>query len=213
MRIFFCVLLVLLLLADTIRSQRKGGALTIGLRQIDALLRQLEESEEKGDRRLEKKMDQALKNLTTSVRQIHEKLKAFIASDNETSSDMKSQLESMSEQVSKMETSVKMKMAKPFAVEEAAADEGKTNDKQYDCQEDDVVYMYRKFPDAPAGFKERKTDTWQESQKECAEMEPCKGFTWHQENNHYKKVCSLFSTFTGKVRNRAVSGPKECPNK
>ena len=69
-----------------------------------------------------------------------------------------------------------MKIAKPFAVEEAAADEGKTNEKKYDCQEDDVVYMYRKFPDAPAGFKERKTDTWQECQKECAEMEPCKGF-------------------------------------
>ena len=49
---------------------------------------------------------------------------------------MKSQLESMSEQVSKMETSVKMKMAKPFAVEEAAAGEGKTNEKKYDCQED-----------------------------------------------------------------------------
>ena len=32
-----------------------------------------------------------------------------------------------------------MKMAKPFAVEEAAADEGKTNEKKYDCQEDDVV--------------------------------------------------------------------------
>ena len=62
MRIFFCVLLVLLLLADTIRSQRKGGALTLGLRQIDALLRKLNESEEKGDKRLEKKMDQALKN-------------------------------------------------------------------------------------------------------------------------------------------------------
>ena len=123
------------------------------------------------------------------------------------SSDMKSQLESMSEQVSKMETSVKMKMAKSFAVEEAAAE------KKYDCQEDDVVYMYRKFPDAPAGFKERKTDTWQECRKECAEMEPCKGFTWHKENNRYKKVCSLFSTFNGKVRNRAVSGPKECPNK
>ena len=59
------------------------------------------------------------------------------------SSDMKSQMESMSEQVSKMETSVKTKMAKPLAVEEAAADEGKTNEKKYDCQEDDVVYMYR----------------------------------------------------------------------
>ena len=61
MRIFFCVLLVLLLLADTIRSQRKGGALTLGLRKIDALLRQLNESKEKGDKCLEKKMDQALK--------------------------------------------------------------------------------------------------------------------------------------------------------
>ena len=73
--------------------------------------------------------------------------------------------------------------------------------------------MHRKFPDAPDGFtkKEHKTETWQECQELCAELEPCKGFTWHKKNNHYAKGCSLFSAYKGKMNGTAVSGPKECP--
>merc|ERR1719234_1893841 len=82
--------------------------------------------------------------------------------------------------------------------------------EEYDCEEDGKVYVHRKFPDAPDGYKEEKTDTWQECQKKCAEMEPCKGFTWHKKNNPYKKACSLFSSHSGKIKGTAVSGPKEC---
>merc|ERR1719234_2099494 len=84
-------------------------------------------------------------------------------------------------------------------------------EEEYDCEEDGVVYLHRKFPDKPDGYKEEKTDTWQECQKKCAEMEPCKGFTWHKKNNPYKKACSLFSSYSGKIKGTAVSGPKECP--
>ena len=73
------------------------------------------------------------------------------------------------------------------------------------------MYMHRKFPDAPAGLRYRKTDTWQECQKVCAEVEPCKGFMWHKKNNKYAKLCLLFSTHNGKIKGTAVSGPKECP--
>ena len=71
--------------------------------------------------------------------------------------------------------------------------------------------MYRKFPDAPDGYKGEKTETWQECQELCAELEPCKGFTWHKKNNRFAKACSLFSTHSGKIKGSAVSGPKECP--
>merc|ERR1712212_866109 len=87
-------------------------------------------------------------------------------------------------------------------------------DKEYNCQEEGIVYMYRAFPDAPEGFNEQngRTDTWQECQKRCAEIDPCKGFTWHKENNRYAKQCALFSTYRGKIRgDTTVSGLKECP--
>ena len=86
--------------------------------------------------------------------------------------------------------------------------------EEYNCQEDGVVYMHRKFPDAPVGALERdgKTDTWQECQKRCAEIEQCKGFTWHKESSQYTKYCSLFSSHSGKITGgRTVSGLKECP--
>ena len=39
-------------------------------------------------------------------------------------------------------------------------------EEKYNCQEEGVVYMYRKFHDAPAGLRlHEKTDTWQECQK------------------------------------------------
>merc|ERR1719234_178042 len=83
-------------------------------------------------------------------------------------------------------------------------------EEEYDCEEDGTVYIHRKFPDKPDGYKQQKTDTWQQCQKLCAEMEPCKGFTWHKLNNHYKKACALFSSHSGKIKGTAVSGPKEC---
>ena len=70
--------------------------------------------------------------------------------------------------------------------------------------------MYRKFPDAPDGYKETKTDTWQECQKLCKDIKPCKGFTWHKKNNPYKNWCAHFSSHSGKIKGTAVSGPKEC---
>ena len=73
--------------------------------------------------------------------------------------------------------------------------------------------MYRKFHDAPAGLRlHEKTDTWQECQKNCAKIEQCKGFTWHNENSFYAKSCALFSTHSGKITGaKTVSGLKECP--
>ena len=88
-----------------------------------------------------------------------------------------------------------------------------TRDKEYNCQEEGVVYMYRAFPDAPEGFKEQngRTDTWQECQRRCAEIKECRGFTWHKENNRFSKRCSVFSIYHGKRQDTTVSGPKECP--
>ena len=100
------------------------------------------------------------------------------------------------------------------AVEEEENSEGdddnedKAGEGEYDCEEDGVVYMHRK---APVGYKQKKTETWQECQELCAELEPCKGFTWHKKSNHYAKGCSLFSAYKGKMNGTAVSGPKECP--
>ena len=72
--------------------------------------------------------------------------------------------------------------------------------------------MYRKFPDAPDGYKDEKTETWQECQELCAQLEPCKGFSWHKKNNRWAKACSLFSAHKGKIKfSSVVSGPKECP--
>ena len=91
--------------------------------------------------------------------------------------------------------------------------------EEYNCEEDGVVYMYRKFPDKPYGYKDRKTETWQECQRLCSEMETCKGFTWHNEDTYeveYRKGCSLFSTYEWRATgywwsNTAISGLKECP--
>lgn len=112
MKIFLFVLLGLLLLADTIWVGQGSS--------IDKLLGQMKEAEEKRDGRIENKMDQATKNLNSSVKQMHEKLKAFIASDAEVSNNMKAQFDSIWKQVLKLETSVtnafnlpKMRMAKP----------------------------------------------------------------------------------------------------
>ena len=86
--------------------------------------------------------------------------------------------------------------------------------REYNCQEDGVVYMWRAFPDAPAGYMERdgKTESWEECQKRCGDMEQCKGFTWHKGSSRYSKHCSLFSSHSGKITGgRTVSGLKECP--
>ena len=86
-------------------------------------------------------------------------------------------------------------------------------EEEYKCQEEGVVYMYRRFRNAPAGFKQGKTDTWQECQKSCEEIDQCKGFTWHKENNRYSKACAFFSTHSGKISGKkTVSGLKECSN-
>ena len=105
MRIFLFVLLGLLLLGDTICTLQTKGRRGQGS-SIDKLLDQMMESEEQRDKRIENKMDQAVNNLTTSVRQMHEKLKAFIACDDKVSSIMKAKFDSISKQVSKLETSV-----------------------------------------------------------------------------------------------------------
>ena len=61
------------------------------------------------------------------------------------------------------------------------------------------------------GCAQNKTDTWQECQRRCTEIEQCKGFTWHKKNNRYSKFCSLFSTYNGKIGGQStVSGLKEC---
>ena len=83
--------------------------------------------------------------------------------------------------------------------------------REYDCEEDGVVYTAYYFPDAPEGYKEKKTETWQECQELCAELEPCKGFTWHKKDSHYAKGCSVFSAYKEKINGSAVSGLKECP--
>ena len=81
---------------------------------------------------------------------------------------------------------------------EEASDKRRSNDEaeeaEYKCQEDDVVYMYRKCPDVLASYNamDSHTDTWQECQKKCGEIEQCKGFTWHKETSHCSKHCSLF---------------------
>ena len=81
----------------------------------------------------------------------------------------------------------------------------------YNCQEEGVIYLNRKFPDKPDGYRGEKTDTWQECQKKCTVIKQCKGFTWHKKSNRLSKSCSLFSTRNGEQRGSAVSGPKECP--
>ena len=84
----------------------------------------------------------------------------------------------------------------------------------YDCQEDRKVYLHRKFPDKPKGYKQGKTETWQECQKQCAEIKTCKFFSWHNHKNRYAKSCSLMSKYTGKISyGTVVSGPRECPKK
>ena len=97
---------------------------------------------------------------------------------------------------------------------EAAAEE----EREYDCEEDGVNYLHRRFPDYQ-GFKvgrmdAGKTDTRQECQKRCAETEHCKFFTWHKENDNFKKECALSQTYSWKAGNHTtVSGPRECPKK
>ena len=82
--------------------------------------------------------------------------------------------------------------------------------KAYDCEENRVVYMNREFPDAPANYKETKTESWKECQELCKVLEACKWFTWHNKKKP-KKTCYLFSTYSEKMKGSAVSGPKECP--
>ena len=77
---------------------------------------------------------------------------------------------------------------------------------EYNCQEDGVNYMHRKFPNHP----DIKTDTWQECQKKCAATEHCKFFTWHKRSNRYKNDCALSQTYGWKKKDSTVSGPREC---
>ena len=101
---------------------------------------------------------------------------------------------------------------------------------EYDCQEDGVLYYYRKYPDFPKGYKEKYTDTWQEchkrclnykskiqyltfEKKRCLEFKQCKGFTWHKDKHRNPKLsraCSLFSTYSYKGDGNSVSGLREC---
>ena len=52
------------------------------------------------------------------------------------------------------------------AVEEEENSEGDNDNEdearegEYDCEEDGVVYTVYYFPDAPDGYKEKKTETW-----------------------------------------------------
>ena len=92
-------------------------------------------------------------------------------------------------------------------------DREESEEEEYDCQEDGVNYFHRKFPDKPEGYKHEYTDTWQECQKKCAEIDTCKFFTWHKLNDPYKKSCSHFSKYAGKGKGTTVSGPQKCPEK
>ena len=154
MRIF--VLLGFLLLVDTIWVGQGSS--------IDKLLSQLKEAEEKRDRRIENKMDQAVGNLTVSVREMHEKLKAFIASDADVNSDMKAQFDSISKQVSKLETSVedafnllKMRMAKPASMKTHKTHQPANHDEE--PEEDD---------EEPEEFDEDSEES-EESQKSAGQ--------------------------------------------
>ena len=86
------------------------------------------------------------------------------------------------------------------------------NTEEDDCQKEGVVFLYREFPDAPEGYKEEKTKSWQECRQKCAKIEACKGFTWHNGNNFYAFACSLFSAHNGQMGiSTTVSGLKGCP--
>ena len=50
---------------------------------------------------------------------------------------------------------------------------------EYDCQEDGVLYYYRKYPDFPKGYKEKYTDTWQECHRRCLNYISLKFNIWH----------------------------------
>ena len=89
-----------------------------------------------------------------------------------------------------------------------AGAEGEYEEK-YDCQEDGVNYLHRKFPNHP----DIKTDTWQECQKKCAATEHCKFFTWHKRSNRFKNDCALSQTYGWKKKDSTVSGPRECPKR
>ena len=79
------------------------------------------------------------------------------------------------------------------------------------CIENGVNHMHRRTDGFPRGYKEGKTNTWQECEIECAKIAACKGFTWHEPSNHFKNSCSLYSTHNGKTEgDSTVSGRKEC---
>ena len=89
------------------------------------------------------------------------------------------------------------------------AEKGENN-----CIEHGVNYFHRRFLDNKhiCTKHEKKTDTWQECQKNCAECEQCNFFTWHKPtNNRWKNVCALSHSFGFKHADTTVSGPKECP--
>ena len=118
MRIFLALLLALLL-ADTItgsptRSRRKSKGRrkrtgSSSKRLYDSLsdkLKELEESEKTRDDRIEKKMDVAIEDLKSSVRNMHENLEAFITNDAKISSNMEAQIQGMSDKVEGLSASV-----------------------------------------------------------------------------------------------------------
>ena len=84
-------------------------------------------------------------------------------------------------------------------------------DFAYACIENGVNHMHRRTDGFPRGYKEGKTNTWQECEIECAKIAACKGFTWHEPSNHFKNSCSLYSSHNGKTEgDSTVSGRKEC---
>ena len=89
----------------------------------------------------------------------------------------------------------------------------KAEKEEYDCQEDGLLYYDRQTVGFPDGYEAEITDTWQKCQKKCAEIEACKGFTWHNEISTFPKSCSLFSKYGWKGESaRTVSGQKDCPS-
>ena len=109
MRIFLALLLTLLI-ADTIagastrrgkkrrKNQKKKSSSSSGklLKSLTKKLDDLAQAEQSRDDAIQDKMDQAVEDLTNSVKNMHDSLNEFINKDTAVSSKMKNQVKDMS---------------------------------------------------------------------------------------------------------------------
>merc|ERR1712179_356296 len=120
MRIFLALLLTLLI-ADTItgastrrrksksksKTKRKSSSSSGKLlKSLSKKLDDLAQAEESRDNAIEDKMDQAVEDLTNSVKNMHANLNEFINTDTAVSSRLKNQVKDMSDQVSRLSETV-----------------------------------------------------------------------------------------------------------